>query len=456
MRQLPFAAVVPLLLALACSPTRPTPARLTLNSSDSAGLRILVLSHSPHDVARGKVVAQQLRADLLLGGSQDGFGHLADVTTFPDGRILILDRSEKAIWLYDRDGGRIARYGREGRGPGEFSDPVALATVSNRLVIMQPDPVRSFTILTSQGDPVATAPPHQFGDADWHMAYMRGTLQALDYPYQMASEDWTRRLGSYDDTSFAYQFQLDERMAEMHGEPFALDHPPAYLTRFNLAGILLDTIAHLSAPASRVYMSGPNVQPQFDQPIFAARPVWAAGSGWFAIGHGEDNRVEILMFRDSSRSLLRWSQARAPLSDRDRSQAALWLKELAIRDRPDGEKLRQEWNVTSESGKRDWIEWHEEFWDFPIHPPSVTAMYGAGACLWLAGFASADYADGTALTWIVINVRDARVERVVRIPRRGSRVRHVDHAAIYASFRDENSLHYLERYRVTGLPCAPQ
>ncbi len=91
-------------------------ASLTVSTQDSAGVRIIQLSRSMREVARALVRTTELEADLVIAGVEEGFGHLADVTTVPDNRIMILNRMEKTIWLYDHEGERLGSIGREGKG----------------------------------------------------------------------------------------------------------------------------------------------------------------------------------------------------------------------------------------------------------------------------------------------------------------------------------------------------
>src|SRR5690606_13665358 len=50
-----------------------------------------------------------------------------------DGRILITDRVEKQVRLYDREGALIWHAGREGDGTGELNSPRAAALLGDRL-----------------------------------------------------------------------------------------------------------------------------------------------------------------------------------------------------------------------------------------------------------------------------------------------------------------------------------
>lgn len=83
----------------------------------------------------------------------------------------------------------------------------------------------------------------------------------------------------------------------------------------------------------------------------------------------------------------------------------------------------------------------------------MTAAYGAGDCLWLAGFDPGDAPSGESLTWTTINVATGRIAAVVRIPRNASRVRDISPAAIFSSYLDSDGVWRLERYRVPKADC---
>lgn len=99
--------------------------------------------------------------------------------------------------------------------------------------------------------------------------------------------------------------------------------------------------------------------------------------------------------------------------------------------------------------------------------PTVTAAYGVGPCLFLAGFAPSDWADGTALTWVVINVRRGSLEAVVRLSppefflegsrleaeRHGAAVRAFDSRFAFTISRDDDGAFLVQRYPLPRLTC---
>jgi hypothetical protein len=81
--------------------------------------------------------------DLALG--EDGgegpllFAHVAGVVEFADGTLVVAEGSDFTLRVFDRDGRHLSTFGRRGRGPGEFSNPMTLLKLDERrLLVLQP------------------------------------------------------------------------------------------------------------------------------------------------------------------------------------------------------------------------------------------------------------------------------------------------------------------------------
>lgn len=281
----------------------------------------------------------------------------------------------------------------------------------------------------------------------------RGTLLSLDRPYQSTSEDWTRRLEAFDSVSFSYTTQEDERKI-WNGEDESVA-PREFTFRFDTLGRVVDTLASGAAPDSRNYDNPPGAEPQFDQSVWARRSRRTSGDGWVAYGHGRSSEVVILGPRRDTLALIRWPFEAREATDEEKRSVVLLFREILDRDWPNSDASHNAWQNMSRRERNEWIEFHKEFFSWPDTIPQLTAMYGAGACLWLAGVSSTDFIDGTALTWVIVNITNNEVVRVVRIPRAGSRVRHVDENAVFSSYRDDLSVHHIERFLVPEPGCNP-
>jgi hypothetical protein len=72
----------------------------------------------------------RLVPDLKLGSingvGPETFGELVDLAVDDFGRIFVLDRQAREVRIFNSAGAHVRSFGREGRGPGEFLDPIAL------------------------------------------------------------------------------------------------------------------------------------------------------------------------------------------------------------------------------------------------------------------------------------------------------------------------------------------
>ncbi|MCK5132533.1 MAG: 6-bladed beta-propeller [Candidatus Sabulitectum sp.] len=59
------------------------------------------------------------------------FGNIIDAVFLPDGRIALLDVLMNRVSIFSSNGEFIASFGTEGNGPGEFTEPVSIAVLSN-------------------------------------------------------------------------------------------------------------------------------------------------------------------------------------------------------------------------------------------------------------------------------------------------------------------------------------
>lgn len=89
---------------------------------DSAGIRIIELAATPSGGAAIPVVSDPA---FPAGGIE--FGAIADISV-SDGVVAVFDAMETAVVTLDATGRVIARFGRRGRGPGEFH-PAGLASI---------------------------------------------------------------------------------------------------------------------------------------------------------------------------------------------------------------------------------------------------------------------------------------------------------------------------------------
>lgn len=117
------AAALPLLATFACGgDTGPA----TATRADSAGIEIITNTGTDRPLGWTLDSILALRAPTEAGGDTVGFFDVTDVAV-TSGRIVVLDRSQSALVVYDTLGHLVGRYGRKGSGPGEFSMPLYVA-----------------------------------------------------------------------------------------------------------------------------------------------------------------------------------------------------------------------------------------------------------------------------------------------------------------------------------------
>ena len=68
------------------------------------------------------------------------FVNISAMNFAPDGELVVLDRGEFAVSVFDREGREIARWGKKGEGPGEFQDnPEHMAVSGGGVVAIDND-----------------------------------------------------------------------------------------------------------------------------------------------------------------------------------------------------------------------------------------------------------------------------------------------------------------------------
>lgn len=77
--------------------------------------------------------------DLILGGADHptaSFGAIGGLAVDGQQRVYVLDRMEKAVLVFSQGGELIRRFGRSGRGPGEFESPAAIGFLDDTLWVV--------------------------------------------------------------------------------------------------------------------------------------------------------------------------------------------------------------------------------------------------------------------------------------------------------------------------------
>lgn len=450
-----------LVISACTNATPPETEPLRLTARDSADVQILEFSHTLREVARGQVEAVRLAPELSVGGDDDSIGMLVDVTSLRDGRFAVLDRMERRIIIYDSLGTVLTRFGREGRGPGEYMAPYAIATTHDgRLVVWQSDPSLTFTVLDPEDGAVLATGPHQV-QGDWGRPFFRHPLIS-PYGRQQGPEDVSRRLGAYGADGFLHQLQEDEQEFALSNTTLEGGILKTFLIHYDRSARVVDTVAVIAGSPTRELRRLGEGFIAFGEPLFAGRPVWAAGDDWIAIGHGDSTSMVIRGLDGGILARLHFPARREPVGEEDRLEAARWGMAIRFIDHSTSREMAE---GLSRRKLREAAAYDaEHFLFFADVMPTVSAAYAYGQCLFLAGPSATDWADGTALTWIAVNVAQGTVEGVLRLDppresvlprleRKGTAVRDFDDRWAYVIHRDEDGLSYAQRYRLPEMRC---
>jgi hypothetical protein len=218
----------------------------------------------------------------------------------------------------------------------------------------------------------------------------------------------------------------------------------------NIALDLLDTLA---AGRGALVRRGEPLSASFSvpivEPLFGARLLVAAGSGWVAWADGAEPRVTVIRSTGDT-VLIEWTPLHARTTEADRVQAARWAGEYTLRA---SASARDNASQMSARDREAQYRRLAQILPFTDTLPELTALFGAGSCLWLAGFSLEGNAFGVAATMIVVDVREGALLGTARVPGRGARVRAASTEAIYAALPDEDGLEDIVAY---GIPfeCA--
>ena len=109
--------------------------------------------HGPDDLR----LVEELRIGSIDGDGPDVFGDIVSLAVDQNGAVYVADRGAEEVRVFDRTGGFLRRFARQGDGPGEFSwaGPVGIAwQPPGRLWVVD---VPELALLDTAGAPLGTA-----------------------------------------------------------------------------------------------------------------------------------------------------------------------------------------------------------------------------------------------------------------------------------------------------------
>lgn len=379
---------------------------------------------------------ETLEPDLRVSG----LTFPTDVAELAGDSFAVLDRMERRVRIFDREGEHVRDLGGEGEGPGEFTDPYALASAGGRLAVWG----RSGRLTVFRGDgSVAGTNPDLRGDA--FAIFQRGNVSMWEEPFQQSREEITRRLAALPGGGFGLQLQDDERLSPdflSSGEPRRFPHRVVAL---DSTAAVVDTLLRLTGQELELAMAPSSSSDGMaaERP-YALRPLWTSGDGWIARGHGADTAVHVT-FASGEASTVVWRRDSRPLTEADFDAYLDWELEGYRRVLGNADEVeefsRSRWKEELREGQRS------------ADRPQITGLLGLGSCLGLLGFAPGDSVYGESRTLVLVDVSSDRLHRV-RLPVdpgfvRGANEDHVSYISV-----DESGMRTLSRHPLPRGMCS--
>jgi hypothetical protein len=186
------------------------------------------------------------------------FTQVRAVRELPDGRLLVTDRLEPALYVVDLGAGRRTRLGREGAGPGEYTLPSTLLPLPGDSTLLADEGNARFTIVSPDLKLVRSFPTNRPG-----LVYA---------PWPRAADRQGRLF-----------FQVPAWAAG----PGGLHDDSVHVARLDLRTGKIDTLARARRPEE------PAVKYGLPWVGFAPQDVWqATADGRIALVRGGDYHVE--------------------------------------------------------------------------------------------------------------------------------------------------------------------
>jgi hypothetical protein len=415
---------------------------------------VLRLSHAPNTLAIDEGIAS-LPSMAFPRAVAETLLHVADVATWPDGQIAILDRLQKHVVVIDSQRSVVRILGRGGSGPGEFTDPLALEVFGDKLVVLDSDANKVFTVFSHDGIVLGTTSRTVGGD--WFGSSWRQPRSKMDAPFQTGPEDWTRRLVEADTNAFAYRIQDDERNYLMGRSQVP---PSAYLVRYRFPGFAAETV--WKGPVTGFAAAKDRITDKAGKPIqetsirvleklWVDRPVLTSGAGWSAFHEPGANYIDVRFSSGKTRRII-WPQSTRSVDETDALAAALHVQLQAERQ---SDRIRAGWNKLGRDGQRAQLKSiYQGLLAFPDSLPELMAGFGDAECLWLIGVNPSDHYDGTARTIVGLNVvRPFEPPVVFRVGKPGSRIRDISTRGVITSLKDEDDVIRLEWHSFPAPGC---
>jgi hypothetical protein len=410
--RLPVASVMCGMLLLNGCEARPR-GGATAVIQDSLGVRVLDLPSSPSRLHALTVLADSDWATELP------LTRIDDVRALADGTLALLDSKLGEVWAIAPSGAG-QRIVRRGPGPGEVSNPLAIAPHAAGLVVWDAGRQRlaSFDALWA---PLGTTP------------HPRGDVNAIRGRVDSDLQDYRLRLRGGDAYIWLLLEESEMDLLPPSSRGAAEVERNAYLTRAVPGAEVFDTILSFRAQTRLADPRGASWGP----PLFSSQTLWAATDSFVAIAQSDSARVTMYGGDGGVVAVLRWPPVRRRLDVTDKRRHA----RAFIQERHDSypREAHEAW-----ADERTFNQ-HADRVSFADAAPQISGLEAVDACVWVSLFDLAHNSDGVSTTWAYVNVRTGAAG-AIRFNSGPVRTMHFTRHAVWARAIDSVGVHRIRRY----------
>lgn len=450
-RSAPGVAVLAAALLVGCTRESPKPSWPAAQAPKAFPVQIrgdtVLLPVAPAELDSHRISSGLLEPDLVVTG--DEIGDIAAVAESDGGHIFVLNRRDGFIAEMDSMGQFLRRLSRSGNGPGELNRPYAIVALRNELIVMQElAPGNTLSRIALSGTGLTGRGPPIVGD--WLMFSQRGPNVLLDFPVQSGIEDWTRRLLADSDSTFLVEVRVADD-PPIPATALEASAERSLLLRFDSDLKVLDTIGSQPAPRSIFATQGDETAPpRIAERLFSARPLWAAGSGWLAVAHGDSAYIRVTTFGQTPELVIAWPKRRSAITQDQRLAAGHWAAVYTARAFP---VTATKFEHMSEARMREVERLYLGYLSFADSMPMVQSLFGAGNCLWATTFEPAMFFDGTGTTLVGLNLTNPATVIATRMQLPDLRLRHISKRWAYVKAFDGSGVPQLIRFPLPSMGC---
>jgi len=380
-------------------------ASLGVTVVDNTGDRVVTINGDEgRIVERALGVQRRLRRDLVI--EPEAINVIA-MSPLPDGGLAILD--EESGVVYGDDGMLRYRFGRRGRGPGDFVSAFGLAATRRQLVVIQASQAAQAISVYESGTGRFQGAMSTPEGGDWTLRSLRGPTLYKDFPDETGPEVWSARIRGVSDSSVAILTQPRESMAAIVGDSVVRER--ASVLHVMTDGHIMDTLAVLSTAPSLVRTTGDERIPAlFWEPLFGPRPRWGAGDGWVAFAGAYDSVITIKALTGENLGSVAVHGATMRVTEDHRTTASKLVLKYVLRAREDSRQIIGRLSIREQ--RQAWRRFRN-YLQFSAETPVVSGLLGAGKCLLVGLFTTDTYLDGTGRIWLRL---DARTGELIDVP----------------------------------------